>query len=87
MNQLVLAPLVLVVVFSWNLGLQGQAGQIRDKIRRDFTPSLMNGGRAGRAAAGRVVGQESFEIVVPAAGEQQETGSMVVLCIVALYST
>ncbi len=43
LNQVLLAPVVLVVVFSWNLALQGQAKEIPAKIRRDFVPSLMNG--------------------------------------------
>lgn len=48
LNQLVLAPLVLTVVFSWNLALQRQAGEIPAKMRRDFLPSLFNGeGRRG----------------------------------------
>ena len=56
LNQVLLAPVVLVVVFSWNLALQGQAGEIPAKIRRDFVPSLMNGGwRLGVGEHGRRV--------------------------------
>jgi hypothetical protein len=40
-----LAPVVLAVVFSWNLALTGQAGGIPEKIQRDLVPSMVNGGR------------------------------------------
>lgn len=43
LNQLLLAPVVLGVVFSWNLVLQGQAGDIVPKIKRDLVPSMING--------------------------------------------
>ncbi|KIZ03148.1 hypothetical protein MNEG_4812 [Monoraphidium neglectum] len=43
LNQVALAPVVLAVVFSWNLALTGQAGGIPEKIQRDLVPSMVNG--------------------------------------------
>jgi len=43
-NQLLLAPLVLAVVFSWNLALTGEAPRIPQKLRQDLVPSMINGG-------------------------------------------
>ena len=47
LNQLALAPVVLAVVFAWNLALTGQADGILAKIRRDFVPSMLDGGLVG----------------------------------------
>lgn len=43
LNQTVLAPVVLTVVFSWNLLLTGQASQISSKIQNDLVPTMVNG--------------------------------------------
>ncbi|GBF90193.1 hypothetical protein Rsub_03326 [Raphidocelis subcapitata] len=43
LNQVALAPVVLAVVFAWNLSLTGEAQQIPGKIRRDMVPSMVNG--------------------------------------------
>jgi hypothetical protein len=48
LNQLALAPVVLAVVFSWNLALTGEGGAIPTKIRRDLVPSMINGAGGGR---------------------------------------
>jgi hypothetical protein len=44
-NQLLLAPVVLAVVFSWNLALTGQLEGLGAKLGRDLVPSMMNGER------------------------------------------
>ncbi|KAK9842253.1 hypothetical protein WJX81_002847 [Elliptochloris bilobata] len=43
LNQTALAPVVLAVVFSWNLVLTGQASKITGKIRHDLVPTMING--------------------------------------------
>ncbi|KAK9830345.1 hypothetical protein WJX72_011161 [[Myrmecia] bisecta] len=43
LNQLALAPVVLAVVFAWNLGLQRKADQIPSKIKKDLVPTMVNG--------------------------------------------
>lgn len=43
LNQLALAPVVLAVVFSWNLALTGAGAEIPGKIRRDLVPAMVNG--------------------------------------------
>ncbi len=43
MNQLMLAPVTLGTVFSWNLALTGHADQIAGKLQRDLIPTMMNG--------------------------------------------
>lgn len=52
LNQLLLAPVVISVVFAWNLALQGQATELPAKLRRDFLPSLINGGWGGLEGSG-----------------------------------
>jgi hypothetical protein len=47
LNQVALAPVVLAVVFAWNLSLTGEGQQIPGKIRRDLVPSMVNGGPIG----------------------------------------
>ena len=47
LNQVALAPVVLLTVFAWNLALSGAPGQLPEKIRRDLLPSLVNGGGQG----------------------------------------
>ncbi|KAI8463438.1 MAG: hypothetical protein J3K34DRAFT_444037 [Monoraphidium minutum] len=43
LNQVALAPVVLAVVFGWNLALTGAGGDIPGKIKRDLLPSMVNG--------------------------------------------
>lgn len=43
LNQLVLAPVTLGTVFSWNLGLTGRGAELPDKLQRDLLPTMMNG--------------------------------------------
>lgn len=43
LNQLALAPVVLAVVFAWNLALTQQVQGIPAKIQRDLVPSMING--------------------------------------------
>ncbi len=43
MNQFVLGPIVLLSVFSWNLGFQGKMHELGEKMKKDFMPSLQNG--------------------------------------------
>ncbi|KAF5837020.1 hypothetical protein DUNSADRAFT_4945 [Dunaliella salina] len=42
-NQLLLAPVTLSTVFSWNLALTGKASDIPSKIRDDLLPTMVNG--------------------------------------------
>ena len=42
-NQLCLAPVTITMAFAWSLALQGQAAALSDKLRRDFTPTILNG--------------------------------------------
>lgn len=43
LNQVVLGPVVLMSVFTWNFVLQRKLDQLSDKVRRDFVPSMLNG--------------------------------------------
>lgn len=43
LNQIALAPVVLVVVFAWNLALTGQSHAIPQKIEKDLVPTMING--------------------------------------------
>jgi len=43
LNQVALSPVVLAVVFSWNLGLTGQSSKIGGKIKNDLVPTMING--------------------------------------------
>lgn len=43
LNQLALAPVVLAVVFAWNLAWTGHAAEVPEKIRRDLVPAMVNG--------------------------------------------
>lgn len=43
LNQLALAPVTLLAVFTWNLGLTGQTAALPDKIKHDLIPSMING--------------------------------------------
>lgn len=43
LNQVALSPVVLAVVFAWNLGLTGQSNKIEGKIRNDLVPTMING--------------------------------------------
>jgi hypothetical protein len=42
-NQLILAPIVLTAIFTWNLTLQGQPEKIVGKMKRDMFPTMQNG--------------------------------------------
>ncbi|EFJ45923.1 hypothetical protein VOLCADRAFT_118277 [Volvox carteri f. nagariensis] len=42
-NQLILAPITLSTVFSYNLALMGKAEAIPNKIRDDLWPTMQNG--------------------------------------------
>lgn len=42
-NQLLLAPVTLTAVFSWNLALTQQADGIAAKIQTDLLPTMVNG--------------------------------------------
>jgi protein Mpv17 len=42
-NQLVLAPITLSTVFTWNLCLTGKQAELEGKLRRDLVPTLLNG--------------------------------------------
>lgn len=56
-NQLLLAPVVLAVVFSWNLALTGQLEGLGGKLQRDLVPSMMNGEGGGEGGGGGRVGR------------------------------
>eukprot|EP00898_Chlorokybus_atmophyticus_P009006 jgi/Chlat1/9106/Chrsp97S08419 len=43
LNQLLLGPVVLVIVFSWNLALVGRAKDIPDKLQHAWWPTLQKG--------------------------------------------
>lgn len=43
LNQLALAPVTLVAVFTWNLALTGQTAALQNKIKHDLVPSMING--------------------------------------------
>lgn len=43
LNQVALAPVVLAVVFSWNLALCGDAARIPEKLQTDLVPTMING--------------------------------------------
>lgn len=43
LNQLVLGPLVLSVVFTWNLLLQKKGSELQGKLKRDLVPTMING--------------------------------------------
>ena len=42
-NQLILSPIVLSTVFTWNLALSNKASEIGTKIKRDLLPTAANG--------------------------------------------
>ncbi|QDZ21669.1 peroxisomal membrane protein Pmp22 [Chloropicon primus] len=42
LNQLVLGPIIVLSVFTWNFVLQGKANELSVKVKRDFAPSLVN---------------------------------------------
>ena len=44
-NMVVLGPLVLTTVFTWNLVLTGQADKLKGKLKRDLVPSALDGAR------------------------------------------
>ena len=43
LNQVILSPIVLATVFSWNFALTGQTNKIRNKIQADMVPTMLNG--------------------------------------------
>jgi len=43
LNQIVLAPVVLLVVFSWNLAWQGKHQEIEAKVKNDLLSTMVNG--------------------------------------------
>ncbi|KAK9804473.1 hypothetical protein WJX73_005751 [Symbiochloris irregularis] len=43
LNQLLLAPVVLAGVFTWNLALQGQGDRAPAKIKQDLVPTMTTG--------------------------------------------
>ena len=43
LNQVILSPIVLATVFSWNFALTGQTSKIRNKIQTDMVPTMLNG--------------------------------------------
>lgn len=42
-NQIILGPLIVSAIFAWNLWLQGDAKAWPDKMRADFTTTIVNG--------------------------------------------
>jgi hypothetical protein len=42
-NQLLLAPVTLSAVFSWNLAWTGQQDKIGSKLQHDLLPTMKNG--------------------------------------------
>ncbi len=42
-NQLLLAPVTVSTVLSWNLAWTGKADHIPDKLRTDMLPTMQNG--------------------------------------------
>ena len=40
---MVLGPIVVMGVFTWNLMFQRKLDQLGDKVRRDFVPSMLTG--------------------------------------------
>jgi protein Mpv17 len=41
LNQVVLGPIVVMGVFTWNLMFQRKLDQLGDKVKRDFVPSML----------------------------------------------
>jgi protein Mpv17 len=42
-NQLILAPITLSTVFTWNLTLTGKQHELKDKMKNDLVPTMLNG--------------------------------------------
>lgn len=42
-NQVILGPLIVSAIFAWNLWLQGEAHAWPNKMRMDFTTTVVNG--------------------------------------------
>mmetsp|Transcript_10446 Transcript_10446/g.31966 ORF Transcript_10446/g.31966 Transcript_10446/m.31966 type:complete len:275 (+) Transcript_10446:280-1104(+) len=43
LNQVVLGPIVVMSVFTWNLVLQRKAHQLGEKVKKDYLASVVNG--------------------------------------------
>lgn len=43
LNQVVLGPIVLTSAFAWTFVLQNQANRLKQKVRKDLLPTLVNG--------------------------------------------
>lgn len=43
LNQVVLGPLVLTSAFAWNFALKNETAQLKNKIKKDLFPTLVNG--------------------------------------------
>ena len=55
LNMLVLGPIVLTTVFTWNLTLTGKAKELPSKLRRDLVPAAIDGASCGLPKSHAVV--------------------------------